>query len=111
MDKESILVHSGIEVVNLAGSGFVQIMAHIREIATEIQTISNSIQDIAGLSQNLVSNVQDTDLIGKETAAQAQTVSTTLEEQNFIQEQVNDASQRLAQLAQTLQKEISRFKL
>lgn len=111
MDKESTLVQSGIEVVNLAGSGFVQIMAHIREIVTEIQTISNSIQDIAGLSQNLLSNVQDTDLIGKQTVAQAQTVSATLEDQNFIQEQVNDASQRLAQLAQTLQNEISRFKL
>ena len=111
MDKESTLVQSGIEVVNLAGSGFVQIMAHIREIVTEIQTISNSIHDIAGLSQNLVSNVQDTDLIGKQTVAQAQTVSATLEDQKFIQEQVNDASQRLAQLAQTLQNEISRFKL
>jgi methyl-accepting chemotaxis protein len=111
MEKESLLVQNGIKIVNNAGSNFNQITDHIREIVNEIQTISDSIQHIAGISQRLVSNVQDTDQIGKETAAQAQTVSATLENQNSIQDQVNEASQRLAQLAEVLQGEISRFKL
>lgn len=111
MQHESLLVHEGIKIVNSAGEGFDAITAVIQEVVVEIQEISSSIHNISSSSQNITTLVREVDEVGKETAAQAQTVYAGIEEQNATLEDLKFASLSLSGLAQNLQQEMNRFQL
>ncbi|GAB6172882.1 hypothetical protein JCM15765_23600 [Paradesulfitobacterium aromaticivorans] len=98
---------SGIEVVNVAGQSFSEIAKLIENVSAQMGEISATIQQIA--SGKIVTSVKQVDVISKETAAQAQTVSAGVEEQTASMEQVVSSAQNLASMAAELQNIISKF--
>ena len=104
-------VKQGIESVNAAGQAFNVITGQIDQLSTQIAEISRAIQNMAGNSQHIVSNMQSVDNIFKETADQMHNVSAVTEEQAASMNEVSNASQSLAQLAQQLSELVSRFRI
>lgn len=103
-------VQKGNTVVNLAGRSFNEIAGLVEQVSSQIQDISASIEQIASSSQNIVISVHTIADISKENASQAQTASAATEEQSASIEEIASSSQTLAKLAEELQSSISHFK-
>jgi methyl-accepting chemotaxis protein len=101
----------GSNVVGVAGKTFSLIADSVLELSTRIDGISGSIERLVVGSQNLVSSVQRIDKIGKDSAAQSQTVSATTQEQTAAMEEIASSSRALASTSQELQEAIARFRL
>ncbi len=104
-------VDSGAAVVGAAGQSFREILQMIREITAQIQGISKAIEEISKGTQHVVDAVQKIDQESKNAAAQTQTISAATEEQSASVEEIASASRHLAQMAESLQEEIRRFKV
>ncbi|WP_371372654.1 methyl-accepting chemotaxis protein [Sporomusa aerivorans] len=102
-------VKHGTEVVNSAGQAFRDIVTLIDSVSNQVREISAAIQSMAGGSKQIVASVEGIGIISKETAAQAQSVSAATEEQSASMEEIAASSQGLAELAQKLQKAVSKF--
>ena len=102
-------VKVGMDVVNVAGQSFSEIAKLVENVSAQMEQISATIQQIAGGNQQIVTSVRGIDLISKETAAQAQTVSAGVEEQTASMEQVTSSAQSLSTMAFELQTVISKF--
>ena len=77
-------VKVGIEVVNVAGQSFSEIAKLIDNVSAQMEEISATIQQIASGNQQIVTSVKQVDVISKETAAQAQTVSAGVDGTNCV---------------------------
>ncbi|SPF54498.1 HAMP domain protein [Candidatus Desulfosporosinus infrequens] len=104
-------VKVGMEVVNVAGQSFSEIAKLVENVSAQMEQISATIQQIAGGNQQIVASVREVDLISKETADQAQTVSAGVEEQTASMEQVTLSAQSLSTMAFELQEIINKFKI
>lgn len=101
----------GMEVVNEAGQSFSEIAKFVEIVSAQMEQISATIQQIARGNQQIVNSVRQVDIISKETADQAQTVSAGVEEQTASMDQVSSSAQSLSTLAFELQTTINKFTL
>lgn len=111
MDEGTREVKIGAEVVNNAGLAFAEIVTLFDQVSDQVSKITNTVQRVAGGSQDIVTAVKEIDEINKDTADQTQTVSAVTEEQAASMEEIAAASEALAQMAETLTAAVSRFKL
>jgi len=103
MDDGTREVKTGAEVVNVAGQAFQEIVTLVTDVSGQIKEISESIQEMALGSQQIVSSVKTIDDLGKKSAGESESVSAAAEEQLASMEEIASASQALAELAQSLQ--------
>lgn len=83
----------------------------VTRISSQIKEITLAIDQLAAGSQQIVGAVTHLNELGKETAAEAQTVSAATEEQLASAEEIASASQALARLAQEFQQSVSIFRV
>jgi len=102
-------VKVGMEVVNVAGKSFGEIAKLVENVSAQMKQISATIQQIASGNQQIVNSVREVDVISKDTADQAQTVSAGVEEQTASMEQVTSSAQSLSTMAFELQTIIGKF--
>ncbi|SDF51924.1 methyl-accepting chemotaxis protein [Sporolituus thermophilus] len=111
MESGNQAVRMGAEVVNTAGQTFREIVSLVTRISSQIKEITVAIDQLAAGSQQIVGAVAHLNELGKETAAEAQTVSAATEEQLASAEEIASASQALARLAQEFQQSVSVFRV
>lgn len=101
----------GAEVVKNSGIAFDNIMKINTEVAAQVKEIARTTEEAAKASTNVVSAVQTVDDAAKNISDRTQTISAATEEQSASTEEIASSSRSLAELAQTLNSEVSKFKV
>lgn len=104
-------VEEGAKVVSVAGKSFEEILLMIKNMTSKIQEIYVSVEQIAGQTGNVVTNVHDINGECKRTNEEAQTISAATEEQSASTKEIATASENLADMAEELQEAIRKFKV
>jgi methyl-accepting chemotaxis protein len=110
MNEGTREVQIGSGVVNAAGRAFADIVVLVEEVSEQVRNISTAMQGIASSSREIIPMIDEIELISKDAASQAQTVSAVTEEQSASMQQMAASSHSLAQLAQALKIVVSKFK-
>ena len=109
MDNGTREVKLGAEVVNAAGQAFNEIVGLVTQVSDQVKEVSDTIEQMAVGSQQIVGSVNKIDKLSKEAAGQAQNVSAATEEQSASMEEIASSSQSLAQLAIDLRDAVGKF--
>lgn len=104
-------VKIGSEVVNTAGKSFNEIVGFVERVSLQVKNISAAMQEMASESETIVNSVGGIDHISKAAAGHTQTVSAATQEQSASMQEIANASQSLATMAEELQDAVKRFKL
>ncbi len=111
MDSGTREVQLGAEVVNAAGLAFQEITWLVSQVSDQVKEISQTIEQMAIGSQQIVGSVNKIDTLSKKVTGEAQSVSAATEEQSASMEEIASSSQSLAILAQNLQEAVSKFQV
>jgi len=111
MQDGSQQVKTGTEAVVSTGDAFRRIIDFVQEVSGQVHGMSKAIGQMAASSQTIVSHVKSIDGLSKKAAEQSETVSAATEEQAASIQEISNASQSLAQMAEKLQNEIRKFQL
>lgn len=104
-------VNTGRELVDSAGQSFTQIQLDIENVASKIQMINSSIQEINAGSDELVHTIKNAEEIAMKTTDNSATVAATAQEQSASVVEITSASESLASMAEELQQIIGKFKI
>lgn len=102
-------VRKGIEVVDAAARAFGEIAASVVQLSQQLEGISQAIEKMGAGNQNILSAVKEIDGVSHETAAEAETVSATMQQQSASIEQVAAASRTLSRMAEELAQTVGKF--
>lgn len=111
MKSNSESVKQGIEIVNIAGEKFAEIVNYVNEVSDQVLDISGAIEEVASGSQEIVSGVETINSVSREVAMQVENISSATEEQSAAMEELTAASNSLSELAQELRSEVEKFKI
>lgn len=101
----------GAEVVKNSGEAFDNIMRINVEVASQVKEIASTTEEAAKASTDVISAVQVIDDGAKNISDRTQTISAATEEQSASTEEIASSSRSLADIAQTLNNEVSKFKI
>ena len=101
----------GAEVVKNSGEAFDNIMRINVEVASQVKEIAHTTEEAAKASTDVISAVQVIDDGAKNISDRTQTISAATEEQSASTEEIASSSRSLADIAQTLNNEVSKFKI
>ena len=101
----------GSEVVKNSGVAFDNIMKINTEVAAQVKEIARTTEEAAQASTAVISAVQTVDDAAANISDRTQTISAATEEQSASTEEIASSSRSLAELAQTLNSEVSKFKV
>ena len=101
----------GSEVVKNSGVAFDNIMKINTEVAAQVKEIARTTEEAAKASTDVISAVQTVDDAAANISDRTQTISAATEEQSASTEEIASSSRSLAELAQTLNSEVSKFKV
>lgn len=111
MDIVAKEVHSGINVVNTAGTSFTQIEHSVNDVTHQIQEVSSAVQQIATGTEQIVQSIQLINEVGEEAASLSEVATTSAEEQLASIEEISSSAKMLSKMAEELQNHISKFKI
>jgi len=111
MEKTTQEVDEGVTVVNEAGRALESIIDQVKAANIKIQDITKQIEGISVNSQEVVSMIENVSAVTEETASSAEEISSITEEQTASLEEISASSQTLAKIAESLNKQVSIFKL
>ena len=101
----------GSEVVKNSGVAFDNIMEVSTEVAAQVKEIARTTEEAAKASTDVISAVQTVDDAAANISDRTQTISAATEEQSASTEEIASSSRSLAELAQTLNSEVTKFKI
>ena len=101
----------GSEVVKNSGVAFDNIMKISTEVAAQVKEIARTTEEAAKASTDVISAVQTVDDAAANISDRTQTISAATEEQSASTEEIASSSRSLAELAQTLNSEVTKFKI
>ena len=104
-------VKNGLTAVESADQVFDEISISIQALAGEIDVIAKSINSMADSAQGMRSSMDNIKEISQKNSDEAQTVSAATEQQSASMDDIAVSSQALANLAEDLQKSVSKFKI
>ncbi|MDF2633689.1 MAG: methyl-accepting chemotaxis sensory transducer with Cache sensor [Pelosinus sp.] len=104
-------VEIGNEVVTAAGGSFKQIELLIGQVSSQVHQITDSIEQMKGGSQKIVTAVHDIEGIMKNTSGETQSISAATEEQSASMQEIASSSHALADMAAELQHEVRKFSI
>ncbi len=104
-------VNIGTKVVNSAGKAFSEIVRLVSEVSLQIEDTSETLQQLASGTEQIVLSVDAIDTISKETAIETQTISSETEELCVSMEEITSSSHNLSNLAQQLRNAVNEFKI
>jgi len=102
-------VSQGAEVVNGADSAFREIAQLVAQVSEQVADISVGIEQMDKGGQQIENSVQVINELSKKAADEAQMVSAATQEQVATMEEIASSSHDLANMAQILQGNISKF--
>jgi methyl-accepting chemotaxis protein len=104
-------MEQGKELILTAGHSFSEIEMSVSGMASQSQQISETVRELALISDDLVGAIQNIVNVANQTASGAETLSASSQEQLAAMEEVESAASFLSTLAEKLQVLIERFKV
>lgn len=83
----------------------------VGEVDTKVGTVSAAIEQIQSVTEDVSNGSEEIRLLAESAAATAEETSAATEEQLAVNEEISSSSQALADVADVLQSEVSRFKI
>ncbi len=111
MQRSNESVQTSSQTVNQAGTAFAQIVEQVHSLNDHIQSSIEKINSTSQSSQEVLRSVKRIQEVGATMSNDAQTVSAATEEQASVMHEMTEASHSLAEMAQTLQNNLAKFKL
>jgi len=111
MNEGTEAVKEGIVLVKNAGNSFHEILSDVDGVSKQMQDVSAVVQQIYASSQMMVQSVEKIAEITKDSAAGAQNIAASSEEQNAIMKEVSNSAEVLTQMSIELKKKLSIFKM
>jgi methyl-accepting chemotaxis protein len=102
-------VRTGTEMVNTAGRAFQEIVCLVTQVSRQVSQISGTMHEISGSSQNIIFSMSEITRLSEKSADHTQTVSATAQQQSASMNDISDANEALAKMAQDLQDCINKF--
>ena len=110
MQKQTESVEQSSIVVNRAGEAFTHIETLVNDLYGHIEKALASINQAKESSHQVKGSIQKIQKVAGTTVSNTQMVSASTEEQSSMMHEISNASQSIANMAQTLQSEIAHFK-
>ncbi len=104
-------VDQGVTVVGAAGVEFQQIAYFVKEVVSQVRSISGSLAQLAAGSQQIVASVNEVEKTCQEATGELQTVSAAVQEQSAFTEEIASACTMLSRLAEQLKAQVSIFRI
>ncbi|WP_053955511.1 methyl-accepting chemotaxis protein [Inediibacterium massiliense] len=104
-------VDKGIQAVKGTEKTFGEISYLVDQVNNQIETMTESIRQVAEGSQDIVYSTTQIEETSKEVASQIQNVSAAAEEQTASMEEIASASESLSELSMELQELVKKFKI
>lgn len=111
MQEGTKQVQTGTSVVNTAGKSFLEIVSLVDDVAAQSSTIAATIEKMTAHTGIMVSSVRNINEMNKGVASEAENVSAATEEQTAAISEMSSSSQRLVEMAETLQMAIQELKV
>ncbi|BCG61457.1 methyl-accepting chemotaxis protein [Paenibacillus sp. URB8-2] len=111
MNRSTVEMQHGTEMVTNAGQSFAEIETAVSGMATQSRDISETVQQLAQIADGLVDAIQNTVSVSNQTAEGAESLSATSQQQLAAMQEVESSSAFLSSLADKLQKLVEQFKV
>ena len=111
METTTSEVAEGIEVVNLAGQSFHEILSGTRNVKSQIQEVTLSTQHMTAGAEQVVQSIEVIAKTAEASAFGSQNVSAAAEQQLASMEEISSSAASLSQMAEELQDLIKQFKI
>ncbi|MBP3722283.1 MAG: cache domain-containing protein [Selenomonadaceae bacterium] len=111
MNKGNEEVQAGTKIVEKTGEVFSKMEQHIDTLYEQIQQSLKRMATAEKETSKITDSIQEVSGFSREMSGNAQSVSAATEEQTAMVNDITDASESLANLAQKLQNEVMQFKL
>ncbi len=111
MEQGTLEVQKGIQLIEVAGDSFEDILHKIQQVEHDIREVTESTSDIMTDTQKVVSGISVISEIAKEHSAGTQSVAAATEQQLASMEEITSSSGALTALADELKELIGKFRL
>ncbi|MBO6178894.1 MAG: methyl-accepting chemotaxis protein [Selenomonadaceae bacterium] len=111
MEKGNEEVQAGTKIVEKTGEVFSAMEKHIDTLYSQIQQSLSRMAAAEQATAKITSSIQEASSFSRDMANNAQSVSAATEEQAAMINDITDASESLANLAQQLQNDVTKFRL
>ncbi|KAB8128326.1 methyl-accepting chemotaxis protein [Gracilibacillus oryzae] len=111
MTRSYNAVKDGSTLVSKTNNAFDHITTSVESVRKRMDQVTASLGQVVSIKDKLISSIHHVSAITKETSSHSQEVARTTEEQTATIQEVSAATRTLADMAQELQEEISRFKI
>ncbi|WP_312115646.1 methyl-accepting chemotaxis protein [Brevibacillus reuszeri] len=111
MEMTTLEVAAGIEVVNIAGQSFHEILAGTSNVKSQMQEVTLSVQHMTAGAKQVVQSIEIIANTAEASAFGSQNVSAAAEQQLASMEEISSSAASLSQMAEELQDLIKQFKL
>nr|WP_280922267.1 methyl-accepting chemotaxis protein [Ammoniphilus resinae] len=111
MNEGTIAVEEGIQQVHQTGESFNSITRMIEGVAAQSQEVSAIVEEVNASSQGMVNMVENISCISEQSSQNMQNMAASSEEQLASMENISDSATSLAQMAEDLQRLVSKFKV
>ncbi|HEX9063103.1 MAG TPA: methyl-accepting chemotaxis protein [Clostridia bacterium] len=111
MDVGNREVELGMEIAKRTGDLFLGILDTTKEVALQIQDVSNSSQQISATTEEVTATVSDLMYIAKQTSSTSHNIAVNVGLQQSSLNSIVDSSKQLSVMSEELQELISKFKI
>ncbi|WP_301169638.1 methyl-accepting chemotaxis protein [Brevibacillus nitrificans] len=111
METTTTEVAAGIEVVNVAGHSFQEILSSIQAVSQQIQEVTVATVEMNAGAEQITHSIEGIASTAETTASGTQNVSAAAEEQLASMEEITSSASSLSQMAEDLQALVQQFKV
>lgn len=111
MKEGTASVETGIDLASEAGENFKEILGEINQMTQEIGGVSAASEQVNASTSNLLDSINAITEIATSTAANTQTVFTSVQQQNANMKTISDSSTSLSKMSDELNTQVRVFKL
>lgn len=104
-------IEEGLVSTEKTNAIFMDIEHATSDVSEKVSTVSVAIEEIRAMADEVAEGAKQVEDLAIQAAAEAQSTSAATEEQLAANEEITSSSQSLAQLAEQLQTDMSRFKV
>lgn len=111
MQRSTDEMVQGREMIMAAGQSFSEIEVSVSDMSSQSRQISETVRELALISEGLVESIQSIVAVSNQTAEGAETLSSSAEEQLAAMQEVESSATFLSSLAEKLQVLVENFKI
>ncbi|MBM7659789.1 methyl-accepting chemotaxis protein [Bacillus mesophilus] len=111
MERGTLSVNDGMNLVQQSGSSFKEITKMIEVISSQSQEVSAIVEEVTAGSTDMVEMIENVANISEQSSSNAQNVAAAAEEQLASMEEISSSAHSLSNMAEDLQNLVRKFKI